>query len=190
MTSRSAHLRAVLGDHEAADLEEERHLADLLDVLTTCAAPFARDQYEPGHFTASAFVLDPESQAVLLIYHRKLKRWLQPGGHVEHDDVDLLAAARREVAEETGLTDVRVRLSGGPLDVDVHRIPERPTEPSHFHYDVRFLFQACSRRVCAASDAEEAQWVRLDALDSVETDASVRRAVRKIRDTLQSEVRD
>lgn len=180
----------MLREHEPVDAREAHHLKTLRELLTNHAEPFARDHYDPGHFTASAFVLAPDAQALLLIYHGKLKRWLQPGGHVEESDADLLAAARRELAEETGLTDVHVRLSGCPLDVDVHRIPARASEASHLHYDVRFLFQALTESASAASDAEQVRWVRFDALDSVETDESVRRAVRKICDTLDPRNRD
>jgi 8-oxo-dGTP pyrophosphatase MutT (NUDIX family) len=63
----------------------------------------------PGHFTASAFVLHPSGEALLLILHRKLGMWLQPGGHLESSDVDHLGAARREVAEETGVSRLALR---------------------------------------------------------------------------------
>ena len=89
LTPRSAQAWGMLGCHEPVDAEEACHLQTLRDVLKNYAEPFARDHYQPGHFTASAFVLDPDEQAVLLIYHGKLKRWLQPGGHVEERDRDL-----------------------------------------------------------------------------------------------------
>ena len=146
--------------------------------------PFSRRQFQPGHFTASGFVLSVDGDQVLMILHSKLGRWLQPGGHVDSGDVDVLDAARREVAEETGLVRPEVMV-GSPilLDVDVHRIPANPRrdEPAHEHFDLRVLFRARSMDVRAGSDAVDARWVRLDAVQNLETDESVLRAVRKIR---------
>ena len=60
------------------------------------------------HFCASAFVINPYTKKILLIMHKKNKRWTQPGGHIEDDETPE-EAALREVYEETGL---RVRLLG------------------------------------------------------------------------------
>ena len=181
MTPRSARLLGVLEGHDPADDLEAGYLAQLRDVLVAQPDPFGRDQCALGHFTASAFVLHPDGGSLLLIFHSKLHRWLQPGGHVEADDPDLLDAARREVHEETGVVELDVLLSGRPLDVDVHPIPARGSEAAHLHFDVRFLFQARTGVATAGSDAADVRWVRLEAIDTLETDESVRRAVRKIR---------
>ena len=145
-------------------------------------APFSRHTFEPGHFTASSFVLSAEGDAILLIFHSKLERWLQPGGHVDPDDVDIIAAARRELAEEVGLTGLLP--DSGILDLDIHRIPELErssgVEPSHEHFDVRLLFHAIDDRFVAGSDALDARWVRLDAANATDSDESVLRAVRKL----------
>lgn len=58
------------------------------------------------HFTVAVFVV--HAGRVLLHYHRKLGRWLPPGGHVEENELPD-DAALREVLEETG---VRARLVG------------------------------------------------------------------------------
>lgn len=161
----------------------ERAHRDALVELATRAGATLRSHFEPGHFTASAFVLSPDGEALLLIEHSKLKRWLQPGGHVDPTDRDLEAAARREVAEETGLTDLEL-LGPAPFDLDVHVIPERRKpgreEPEHRHFDVRYLFRARTREVRAGSDALAARWVPLAEVPSVESDESVWRAVRKL----------
>lgn len=60
----------------------------------------------PTHLTASAVVLDRDLKHVLLVHHAKSRRWQFPGGHCERTDPTLEAAARREVAEETGLDDL------------------------------------------------------------------------------------
>lgn len=136
---------------------------------------FHRGAFSPGHFTASAFVVDPDGGELLLILHAKLGRWLQPGGHVDAEDATLLAAARRELAEETGLTEVDV-LSIAPFDLDVHLIPAGRA-PAHLHFDVRFLLRARARGLRAATDAVDARWVPLADVVSFEQDASVLRAV-------------
>lgn len=89
-----------------------------------------------GHLTASAFVVDPTTDAVALIHHRKLDLWLQPGGHADGEG-NLALVARTEVDEEIGLTGLRWLFPA--FDVNVHPIPARPSEPEHLHLDLRFL---------------------------------------------------
>ncbi len=169
---------ALLDSFAPADQLERAHLAAITDLVRTTAEPFSRSQFAPGHLTASAFVVDASRSRVLLILHAKLRRWLQPGGHIEPDDPNLLAAARREVQEETGLR--ALKLLAAPLDVDVHEIPARKSDPGHRHYDVRFLFEAADLLVQPADDAVQAQWVELSAVSGIDSDESVQRAVRKI----------
>ena len=179
----------LLARHTPTDRREADHLSAMQALLETTDAPFDRAQFQPGHFTASAFVLSPDQTGILLIFHRKLERWLQPGGHFDAGDGTFLRAAMRELEEETGLGPDHVRPESQTLlDVDVHAIPANPrkSEPAHAHYDVRVLFQALTESTEAGSDALETRWVRLDHVETVETDASVMRAVRKIRKRLSS----
>ena len=115
-------------------------------LISTSATPYARDAFVPGHFTASGFVRSPDRSAVLLIEHRGLQRWLQPGGHVDPDDPGPLAAAMREIVEETGCADL-APFADGLFGIDVHAIPARHDEPPHRHYDLQFAFQALSGRL-------------------------------------------
>ena len=172
-------LRARLTAFEPADELEATHRARMFELLARPDA-FSRSCFDPGHFTASAFVLSPDGVDLLLILHAKLGLWLQPGGHVDPEDVDLLAGARREVEEETGIAELTVE--GALLDVDIHRLPPHPKkdEPGHEHFDVRFLFRAASRDFVAGSDALDARWVPLAEVASAGTDESVERAVRKL----------
>ncbi|MEO6927468.1 MAG: NUDIX hydrolase [Rhodanobacter sp.] len=92
-----------------------------------------------GHFTGSAWLISADGMRVLLMHHRKLDRWLQPGGHAD-GDTDLARVALREAREETGVVDLR--LEGGIFDIDRHRISARTGEPEHWHYDVRHVVRA------------------------------------------------
>ncbi len=101
----------------------------------------------PGHITTSAFILDGTGRRVLLIHHRSLGRWLQPGGHYEAPE-DLAVSALREAVEETGMEGLTIdpwhRASGLPVDIDSHRIPARSErgEPEHWHHDIRYVVRA------------------------------------------------
>lgn len=177
--NRVADLRSRLDAHVPADPREDGFVQAMRELLAHGERTFDRHHVAPGHFTASAFVVSPDFEELLLVLHGKLGLWLQPGGHVEPDDPTLLDAARREVREEVGLDDIEV-LGPGLLDVDVHAIPESAREPSHRHFDVRFLFRATTREARAGDDAAAVRWVPLGRPDAIGGDESVRRAVRRI----------
>ena len=177
--SRASALARSLRAHATDDALERDHRERMLRLSELAADPFARSCFEPGHFTASAFVLSPSRDALLLIHHKKLDRWLQPGGHVEPEDTDMLAAARREAAEEVGLRELAAGRDD-PFDLDVHDIPARPDEPAHAHFDVRFLFVAPTLAFALSAESKAARWVALTELSGPGVDASVARAARKL----------
>lgn len=130
-----------------------------------------------GHFTASALVLDPDQGSVLLIHHRKLDKWLQPGGHADGDG-NLMRVAMREVLEETGLE--TNTLQDEIFDLDIHPIPERGSEPRHLHLDVRFLLTpAPGARLNINHEVSAAKWIPLADVASLNSGRSVTRMVDK-----------
>lgn len=152
--------------------------------LSRSEAACERAHFSPGHFTASAFVLSPERNELVLIHHKKLGIWVQPGGHVEPADAELTSAARREVLEEVGLSDLeQLSTSDGSalFDVDIHLIPARKTDPAHEHFDVRFAFVAKTRALVHSEEVADLRWVPLSDVAQMGTDESVLRAVNKLR---------
>jgi 8-oxo-dGTP pyrophosphatase MutT (NUDIX family) len=175
----AAQLIANLAHHSAVDGEEEASLLKVLRFLALSPDPFGRANPE-GHITGSVVIGRPDGSAFLLVHHRKLGRWLQPGGHTDPGDADELATALREAREETGLTALSAAAGGRPFDVDVHEIPERPGEPAHFHFDLRYL--ATTSETALAAQVEEVagvRWFTLEEALEAPVDASLARALKK-----------
>jgi len=136
-----------------------------------------------GHMSGSAWVLNPARDQALMIHHRKLDLWLQPGGHADGDP-DLLRVAVRETAEEAGIEAEQVRpLSPGIFDVDVHAIPPMKGDPRHDHYDIRFLLEVDDRLVLPGNPDEThaVAWIPLGLVARFNNMLSVHRLVRKTR---------
>ncbi len=125
---------------------------------------FERSQ-QKGHITASALLLHPTDQSCLLTFHRKLQRWLQPGGHADGDSC-ALRVAMREAEEESGIQGVEV-VDREIFDVDVHLIPARPQfdEPEHYHYDVRYLLRAPHEEMECSHESEALAWMSWDEIE-------------------------
>ncbi|MDE3167094.1 MAG: NUDIX domain-containing protein [Acidobacteriota bacterium] len=141
-------------------------------LLEHSPAPFSRDQFIPGHITTSGLVLSPDGARVLVLHHRRLDRWLLPGGHVEPDDASLEAAAAREILEETG-----VPVSGGILaGADVHGIPAKGHEPYHLHHDLLFRFRATTEALQVSAESRAVAWCTAAEFDHYALPSNVRRA--------------
>ncbi len=143
---------------------------------------FFRDCF-PGHITSSAWIVARESGAVLLTHHRKLERWLQLGGHADGES-DVLASALREAEEESGMRDFSVIPRTGTreiLDIDVHDIPARASEPLHQHHDIRFLLEVSEAQVIRhqENESKEVRWFSADRIEAHFEEESLLRMARK-----------
>ncbi|HMB38614.1 MAG TPA: NUDIX hydrolase [Wenzhouxiangellaceae bacterium] len=156
---------------EAAVVDQFRSL------ITNQPECFERGNFEPGHVTGSAWLVDGSGEHVLLTHHRKLDAWLQLGGHSDGDP-DTAAVAGREAEEESGLA-VEL-ISRDILDIDVHEIPARKSDPAHFHFDVRFAFVSRSGRDYVVSDeSHDLAWVPVERLRQFTTETSILRMAKK-----------
>ncbi|MET9254285.1 NUDIX hydrolase [Streptomyces sp. NPDC048182] len=135
-----------------------------------------------GHITASALVIDPSGGRVLLTLHRKLRMWLQMGGHCEPGDDTLARAALREATEESGVEGLAL-LPGGPVRLDRHHTP------CAWHLDVQYAALAPAGAVEAISDESlDLRWFPYGEVAQV-ADASVVRLVEATLARVQSGAR-
>jgi 8-oxo-dGTP pyrophosphatase MutT (NUDIX family) len=123
-----------------------------------------------GHLTGSAAIVDPATRRLLLLFHAKVRRWLQPGGHADGDG-NLAAVALREAEEETGIEGLAVVVPA--IDLDVHVFHNAAgTDPDHLHLDVRHLVVAPPGAVPAGNAESEAlAWIAIEDLAAYEVDA-------------------
>ena len=166
-----------------ADPEEARDRDRILAFVERHERPFDRGIPE-GHLTGSAITVSADGRFVLLLHHRKLDRWLQPGGHGDLGETTGEEVALREALEESGIRGLALHPTAPrPLDVDVHDIPACPGEPAHEHLDLRYLVVAPPGAAVAPDLAElhEIRWVAWDAVDALSPDPGLVRALAKAR---------
>lgn len=170
-----ARLRAEFHAHATAHPEQAEAAGEFVALLDDALA-FSRAR-PAGHFTGAAWLVSADGARVLLTQHRKLRRWLQLGGHAD-GEADLGAVALREAEEESGLQGLIAE--GGIFDLDRHWIPERADVPGHWHFDVRYVIRAGTSETFQVSEESlDLAWVEIDSLlADPSTDESLRRMAR------------
>ena len=141
-----------------------------------------------GHIVAGGFIYAKEENKFLVLYHNDLKMFLYPGGHVDSNDINTLFAAKREIAEETGLNDLEQLIVSNnelvPIDIDTHKIGynERLNLPEHYHFDFRYLF-IVDKISDIKTDAEELssyKWISVEELSSDPNYGMVANKIKKV----------
>lgn len=125
-----------------------------------------------GHIVAGGFIYAKEEKKFLVLYHKDLKMYLYPGGHVDSNDDNVLSAARREVFEETGFNKLENLYvtddENVPIDIDTHMIGfnERLQLPEHCHFDFRYLFviEKVDDVIIDSDEHSEYQWIDMGQL--------------------------
>lgn len=143
------------------------------------------------HFTVTGYVVNLQRTKLLVIKHKKLGKWLPPGGHLEENEVPHLGVLR-EVLEETGV--IAELLSpehsltfdlAGETDIQVPApnallyqvIPGNEHEEEHIHLDMAFVLEASEEQKLLHQETEVAAarwWTRSEIIRSAEVFDSVR----------------
>lgn len=139
---------------------------------------FDREQ-SYGHITGSAWLLNTTQEKALLMHHRKLKLWLQPGGHADGDS-DILHVAIKEAQEESGIAEVEA-IDTEIFDVDIHHVDHGCSHGLHYHFDIRFLLKAkYTDKFVANHESLGLKWNTLDELNQQpDLNSSVKRLAKK-----------
>jgi 8-oxo-dGTP pyrophosphatase MutT (NUDIX family) len=124
--------------YQIANPDKKYVMDRFLNLLETHSqAAFVNDNWD-WHITASMLITNPDHTKVLLMFHKKLQKWLQFGGHSD-GDMDPLATAIREFHEESGII-VEPTIYPDIFDIDIHHIPaDLKWRPAHQHYDILYL---------------------------------------------------
>ena len=173
-----AQLLEALEAYKTSFVEEKGFISRFKSLLNNFDNCYNRSLLS-GHITASAWIIDESGSFALLVHHKKLNRWLQPGGHADGDE-NIVAAAMKEAREETGLKSLSL-INESIFDLDIHLIPNYKNVKAHFHYDIRYIFTASKIESYVISDeSNNLAWIELDEIQKVSSNNnSMRRMVLK-----------
>lgn len=111
-----------------------------------------------GHVTGSCWLENYDGTKFLLTKHKKLKSWVQLGGHADGDS-DIIRVSLKEAHEESGLKNIEL-ISADIFDLGVHLIPKYKNIPQHYHYDIRFLLRASNlnENIIMSNESTDLDW--------------------------------
>jgi 8-oxo-dGTP pyrophosphatase MutT (NUDIX family) len=172
----------LLQRHRTRFMDEAAYIRRAVAFVEQHEDIFYRELW-PAHVTGSAWVVSPDRESVLMLHHRKLDQWFQPGGHADGDN-DVLRVALRETSEETGVDRANIRLvDDAVFDVDIHTILASHEAPRHEHIDIRFLVEIDDSLPLPGSDeSHDVLWVDFHDISRFNNNRSTYRMVEKTRE--------
>ena len=179
MSSVAHQLLTALSSFTPIDSQEQSYKERMIALLDLSKEnSFSRENLIPGHFTASAFVTNLSKTKVLLVHHAKYNIWVQPGGHIDMGETPW-QSAQRELKEETGL--LIYKSEDLLFDLDVHLIPASKKELAHYHFDLRYYFEADeNQHLLKNEESNDLKWVEKGKVYALQPDRSVIRMLEKI----------
>lgn len=165
-----------------ADKQEEKSVQKIRELISCHKNIFERECLK-AHLTASALIVNPQTKMVLLHLHKKLKMWLQFGGHAD-GETDLSAVALKESMEETGLKDLKFFQNKKiPLDIDLQIIPKNDDVEEHYHLDFRYLLltQTIQTPTPNANESQDLKFFSFIELEQIinKLDPALKRLIKK-----------
>ena len=163
-----------IADYKPYNEQEAHDQAVMRQLFATQPDLFTREN-QVAHMTASSWLLNATHDKVLMIYHNIYRSWAWTGGHADGDR-DLLAVAKREAMEETGVTEIRVIsediFSLEILTVDGHE-KRGVYVPSHLHLNITYLLEAAEGAPLPGKPDENdgAAWFPLDSVAEVSSES-------------------
>ncbi|PCI85132.1 MAG: hypothetical protein COB24_13910 [Hyphomicrobiales bacterium] len=181
MMRTNQYLSGLVSEYQTIYKGEDAYVSSLLfNQLDDDKDMFDRKNFT-GHITASGLVLNQTFDKILLINHKFLQMWLQPGGHVE-GDAEIYKEAKREITEETALLGFGLhpwhhqndKLPDVPFSIDSHDIPASPhkNEEPHVHHDFTYLFVGNSNQKLRrqVEEVTGAEWYEIAEITNLKTD--------------------
>ena len=179
MTDMNDQLGAVVAGHRPRGAVETRDLHRVLAMLATGVDPWHRAT--PLHVTVSALIVHPPTGRVLLRWHARQRAWLQVGGHADPDEVEPLAVAMREAAEETGLGDLVPWPDARVVHLAIVPVAAGPDEPAHEHADIRYvLATGYPDRARPEKPGAELRWLSVPEARALTTEDNLRESLDRV----------
>ena len=192
MNPKLKNLRAVIEQYAPSCEQEERDQAVMVRFLDQNDDCLKRSN-QTAHFTASAWIVNPARDKVLMVYHNIYDSWSWTGGHADGEP-DLMSVAVREAREETGVKELKI-LRREPVSLEIITVDGHEKRgayvPSHLHLNLTYLLEAEeSQRLTVKEDENSGvQWIPVrDLGDYVSEPWMLERIYSKLSDQLSSKL--
>lgn len=145
--------------------QEERDREFFLRFMENNSDCLSRDN-DTAHFTASSWIVSHDRKRVLMVYHNIYDSWSWTGGHAD-GEADMESVARRELMEETGLTNPRL-VSAEPISLEILTVDGHMKKGnyvhSHLHLNLTYLYEADEDEAIRikADENSGVRWFTLD----------------------------
>lgn len=156
-------LKEQIQNYQPKNEQEVKAKSEILAYMETQKDCFTREA--KAHFTASAWILNPNKDCVLMVYHNIYDSWSISGGHADGEE-DLAFVAQKEAKEECGV-DVKFLqheiFSLEVLPVRTH-FKNNALIEKHIHMNVTYLCEADDTlplKVCPNENSAVA-WISME----------------------------
>lgn len=145
---------------------------------------------EFAHFTASAWIVNPERTKVLMAYHNIYQSWSWIGGHAD-SNANLLEVALKETTEETGLMNISP-LSNTIYSLEILGVPSHMKKEvpvaTHLHLNVTYLIEANENEQTVVNEDENSaiKWMKLEEAVEACTEPEMKIIYEKLNDKLKN----